>query len=76
MQDSFDHVAQCLASDSRCVFAHLTFEVAQLMPAGLDIHDAIICATAIMCREDAGAEAHIPTAEQSIVEWGEVNTIW
>jgi len=47
-----------------------------LLPLDLDIHDAIICATALACRRSIGEETVVLTRDQGITDSGLVSTVW
>jgi len=46
------------------------------MPAGLNIHDALICATALFYRDSLGEDVQVVTRDEKIAESQLVETVW
>ena len=59
-----------------CTVYPLDEEVVSHIPLNLDIHDAIICATAIVFRDLLGHEVKIVTKDEAIIKAGIVETVW
>jgi len=73
---SWTDIRWALAADDRCA-VHATDEtVVEHMPPGLDIHDAIICGTAILRREVFGEDVAVITRDKDIRDSGLVETVW
>ena len=51
-------------------------DIVDHMPAGLNIHDALICATALFYRDSLGEEVQIVTRDERIAEARLVETVW
>jgi PIN domain nuclease of toxin-antitoxin system len=59
-----------------CVLHPLDEQVASLLPAGLDIHDGIIVATALMHRDHLGQQVSLITRDAAITASGLIPTVW
>jgi len=46
------------------------------MPSGLDIHDALICATVLVGQDVLREEVRLITRDEVLVQAGLVQTIW
>jgi len=73
---SFSAVQTIIGADERCAVYPVNEEVVDLLPLDLDIHDAIICATALACRRSIGEETVVLTRDQGITDSGLVSTVW
>jgi len=73
---SFSAVQTIIGADERCSVYPVTEEVVDLLPLDLDIHDAIICATALACRRGLGEDAIVLTKDRAITDSGLVSTVW
>lgn len=72
----FGEILQAVVDSPQCtVFPLDIFTVAHL-PAHLDIHDSLIVATALHCREFFSEEVAILTNDIAITESGLVPTAW
>jgi len=72
---SFSAVLTIIGADERCS-VYPVKEVVDLLPLDLDIHDAIICATALVCRRAIGEDTVVLTKDQAITDSGLVSTVW
>jgi len=54
----------------------LTEPVLALLPVELEIHDAIICATAILLQEEGGDAVRVLTCDRQIAGSGLVKSAW
>jgi PIN domain nuclease of toxin-antitoxin system len=59
-----------------CLISALDEQVAALLPAGLDIHDGIIVATAMMHRDHLGQPVSLITRDAAITASGLISTVW
>ena len=64
------------ASSSNCLIAPFDAQVAQLLPANLDIHDGIIVATAIYHRDVLGEQVKLITKDTEIIASGVIEIVW
>ena len=61
---------------SNCSVYPLDEAVIDLLPPGLDIHDAIIVATALLARDLLGEPTQLITADRKITESGLIDVLW
>jgi PIN domain nuclease of toxin-antitoxin system len=73
---SFSAVQTIIGADERCAVYPMNEEVVDLLPLDLDIHDAIICATALACKRSTGEDTVVLTRDQAITDSGRVSTAW
>jgi len=73
---SLPEVLSAIEQDERCVLFPLDSNVIDFLPTELDIHDAIICGTALVYQEVLKEEAKVITKDKDIVTAGIVETIW
>ncbi len=69
-------IISAIDKDTRFVPFPLTLEVLNLIPDNLEMHDAIICATALLLRDSLGEEVAVITRDKEIRESGLVETVW
>ena len=65
-----------VAGASNCVVYPLDEAVVERLPGTLDIHDAIIVATALVFREVLGRETSVITKDAAIRNSGLVRVVW
>ena len=65
-----------IAGAQNCVVYPLDEEVLNHIPTDLNIHDAILCATALVFRDILGNEVKIITKDKEIINSGTVETLW
>jgi PIN domain nuclease of toxin-antitoxin system len=65
-----------LRADPRFALYPMTVEVVEATPNGLEMHDAMICATALLVAASTGDDVQILTRDQAIVDSGLVSTVW
>jgi predicted nucleic acid-binding protein len=73
---SWEQVLQGVLADDRFAIHDLTIEVLREIDTRLEMHDAIICATALLLRDALGEEVAIITRDKEIRAFGLVQTIW
>jgi len=73
---SLGAVRSLLRTDDRCSFVPLTDEIVDLLPVGLEIHDGIICATALVLERIHAAPVTVVTCDREITSAKLVETIW
>jgi predicted nucleic acid-binding protein len=69
-------VQQRLVAAVNCVLYPLDEQVAMRIPTGLNIHDAIIVATALVYRDILHEPVAVITKNGEITRAGLINTIW
>jgi PIN domain nuclease of toxin-antitoxin system len=69
-------VQQRLMSASNCVLYPLDEQVAMLIPTELNIHDAIIVATALVYRDILNEPVGVITKNGKITRSGLIDTVW
>jgi len=65
-----------VASASNCTVYPLDERVADSIPGDLELHDAIVVATALVYRDVLGEEVAIITKDKSITESGLAPVVW
>lgn len=73
---SVEQVLGYVQSVRNCIVHPLDEYVARHLPPALNIHDAIIVATALVCRESIGEPMAVITKDREIVGSGIVDTVW
>jgi len=73
---SFGAVRTIINEDDRCAVYPVTSDVVDLLPLELDIHDALICATALACKRAFGEDTVVLTKDRAIAESGSVTAVW
>ena len=73
---SFDTVRRVLGDDPRCILHPLDEDVLDLLPLKLDIHDGIICATALAIERATGETVKVITRDEEITESELVDVLW
>ena len=69
-------VQQRLVAAVNCVLYPLDAQVAMRIPTGLNIHDAIIVATALVYRDILHEPVAVITKNGEITRAGLINTVW
>jgi PIN domain nuclease of toxin-antitoxin system len=73
---SLSTLKEMMVRDQRCSTYPLDEDVVDAMPAGLEIHDGIICATALVLQALLGTSVKIITRDEQITNSRCVETIW
>jgi hypothetical protein len=73
---NWDDLLTSLETDGRFTLAPLTLDVVRLTPPDLEMHDAMICATALFVRAPTAEEVRLITRDKDIRESGLVETVW
>ncbi len=75
---SWTDILSALEADPRFEVYPLTLDVLRRMPReqGLEMHDGIICATALLYRELLGEDVQIITRDKRIADSRLVETVW
>ena len=73
---SMDELLLHIESDPRCIVYPLDSNVVEFLPVSVNIHDAIICATALVYENRLGQRAKIITKDEEITSSGIVETVW
>lgn len=76
-QTSLDHVFNVLKENPECVIYPLDTEIVRILPTTLEIHDAIITATALFFgKENESDDVVVITKDKEIIDSDIVKTIW
>lgn len=73
---SLDDVLQFISLDPRCSIKAVDEIVAAKLPAGLNVHDAVICATTLAVSESEAEPVRLLSRDREIIASGVVSTIW
>ena len=73
---SLEEVFHVLDRDPRVLIYPLEIGVVHSLPAGLNIHDAIITATALVIQKALGEEVSVITRDEEIIGSKIVSTVW
>lgn len=73
---SFEDIFQVIEQDNRCIIYPLDINVLGFLPKELDIHDGIICSTALVYRELMKEDVRLITKDKEILDSGIVETSW
>lgn len=71
-----DEIKTLLSSASNTTVYPLDMQTIDVMPEKLDIHDALIVATAILLGETHEQEVHLVTKDEAIIQSGLIKTFW
>jgi len=71
-----DGITKGILEADNCTVYPLDEEVVEKIPLNLDIHDAIISATALVYRDVLGYETKLISRDEKIIKSGIVETIW
>ena len=72
----FEDIFQIIEQDDRCIIYPLDINVIRFLPDGLNIHDGIICGTALIYRELLKEDVRLITRDKEIIDSGIIATIW
>jgi PIN domain nuclease of toxin-antitoxin system len=73
---AFEEILRAVVSDPRCTVLPLDIFIVASLPSNLDIHDGLIVATALYCREFFSDGVAILTKDQAISHSGLAPTKW
>ena len=74
---SLDHVFQTINEDPRCIVQPLDMDVISMLPTELEIHDAIIVATALFLKDRSFSDdVALITRDEEIISSKLIKTIW
>ncbi len=73
---SLNEVLEVIQDDDRCVVYPLDSNVIEIMPPALDIHDGIICGTALLYRDILQQQVCLITRDDEIIKSGLIKTVW
>lgn len=73
---SFEDVVDAIEDDPRCVVYPFDFACVQALDERLDLHDAIITATAVVFRDSVDPSTALVTRDEMVRAAGIVQTIW
>ena len=72
----WDHMVSSLQADPRFVVMPLTLDIVGLAQPGLEMHDALICATVILLSDSVDEGVNLITRDKGIRDSGLVETVW
>ncbi len=72
----FDEILSSVINDPRCTVFPLDIFAILYLPDNLDIHDSLIVATALYCRDFFNDAVTILTKDEEIVQSALVPTVW
>ena len=73
---SFTDIIQAIEQDDRCIIYPLDLNVIRFLPKGLNIHDGIICGTALVYKELLQEDIKLITKDREIRDLAIVETLW
>jgi PIN domain nuclease of toxin-antitoxin system len=73
---SYAEVMDAVETDPRCELYSFDSDVLARLPLELEIHDGIICATALALTADSGDTVKVVTRDARITGCGLVATVW
>ncbi len=73
---SLDEIFEIIEEDARCIVYPLDANVVELMPLKLEMHDAIICATAILYRDMLAEEVKVITKDEQTTTSRLIDVVW
>lgn len=73
---SIESVFEAIEKDSRCVVYPLDSNVVSAMPTKLEIHDSIICGTALVYSDLLHEEVKVISRDREIKNSEIVKTLW
>lgn len=72
----FSHVLEILEKEERFLIYPFDLSVLEAMPVNLEIHDAIICGTALVYQTILQEKVTVLTKDEAIRKSGLVTTVW
>ena len=72
----WSEVLAAIASDARFLMRDLDAEIVLMMSTNLEMHDAIICATAQYYRDVLKEDVQVITSDRRIRSSGLIETVW
>ena len=73
---TWEELLNLIEGDFRFRIHDLDLEIVRNLPDGLEMHDAIICATALVYQQGAGEPVPVITKDRKIRSSGLVGTVW
>lgn len=73
---TWDELLSFVLADSRFRIHDLDVEIVRNLPESLEMHDAIICATALAYQKASGEAVPVITKDRRIRNSGLVETVW
>jgi len=73
---SWDQVIAAVSSDERFTAYPLTLDVLHRLSPDMEMHDAIVCATAVLVAESTSEGVQVITKDRAIAGSGLVETVW
>lgn len=74
--DTWAQLLVTIAGDGLFDVYPVTLEIVSKQPIGLEMHDALICSTALVLAESTGDDVLVVTTDPQIRASGLVNTVW
>jgi len=76
IEKSFASILSALQDDPRVKIHPIDLSVIENAPKGLDIHDSLICGTALVYQELLKEKVKLITKDSKIINAGIVETLW
>ena len=73
---SLNKIFEIIEEDARCIVYPLDVNVVEFMPSKLEIHDAIICATAMLYRDLLSEDVKVITRDEEITSSQLIDVVW
>jgi PIN domain nuclease of toxin-antitoxin system len=73
---TWQHLLKEVERDNRFTVRHLDLDIVRRASEILEMHDALICATALVHREASGESVPLITKDRRIRDSGLVETVW
>jgi PIN domain nuclease of toxin-antitoxin system len=73
---SLETVLSLVGEDARCFIIAPDEQVAKLIPAGLNINDAAVVATALYIKAATNQEVRLISTDREIKDSGSLQTVW
>jgi PIN domain nuclease of toxin-antitoxin system len=73
---SYDALMEVIEADPRCELYPFDHDILSRLPVELEIHDGIICATALSLAAVSGDDVKVVTRDAEVTASGLVATIW
>lgn len=72
----FSEILKAIIADQRCMVYPIDILTIFYLPKGLNIHDSLIVASALFCKDLLHQSVHILTKDEDIKKSGLVPTVW
>ena len=76
IEKSFSEIVEILQNDSRVKIHPIDLSVVENAPKSLDIHDSLICGTALVYQKFLQEEVRLITKDKEIINAKVIETLW